>query len=129
VPELLFPLSSRNYPEDLVSGGVRSIDEVTDVGLELGSKASRLFGAAVPLELKEQFAVFRNQAAPPIRNRAVLFGLGIGGHDLVLAYPVIEADVLSLSNADGETHEELVCLQLVDQVKASFERVFGALRD
>jgi len=46
----------------------------------------------------------------------VLFGLGVGGHDLVLAHPVVEADVLSLSNADGETYEELVCLQLVDQV-------------
>ena len=125
--DLLFAWSSRHHPEDLVGRGVGTIDEVADVGAELCPKASRLLGAAVPLQVKKELAVRGKEPAPAIRNRAVLVGFGVGGDDLVLAYPVIKANVLRVARGDHEADEELVGLQLVNQVEASFQRMFGPL--
>ena len=67
------------------------------------------------------------KATPAIRRGAVLVGLGVGGDDLVLADPVVEAEISSVVGGNGEADEEVVRLQLVDEVESAGERVLGAL--
>jgi len=104
-----------------------SVSEVVDVCKELGSKASRLLGAAVPLEVQQQLTVSGEKPTPAVGGRATFLALSVGGRDLVLADPVIEAEIAALSCCSGEAHEELVGLQLVDEVEVAFQGVLRTL--
>src|SRR5712692_6981815 len=53
VSQLLLSGTGWNYPEHLIRRGVGSIDEVANVSLQLGAKASRLLGAALPFQVEE----------------------------------------------------------------------------
>src|SRR5579859_1365132 len=127
VSQLLLSGTGWNYPEHLIRRGVRSIDEVANVSLQLGAKAPRLLGAAIPFQVKQDLTVVGQKATPSVWRGPVLVGLGVGGEDLVLTDPVVEAEVSSAAAGEGEADEELVGLQLVDEVEAASKSILGAL--
>jgi len=91
--------------------------------MELGSKATGLLGAAIPLEVDEDLAVGRDQPAPSIRDWSAFVAFGVRVLNTVLAHPVVKAVARQLAYREGEVDEELVGLELVDQVKATLECV------
>ena len=65
--------------------------------------------------------------ALPIWGGATFLALSVGGRDLVLADPVIEAEIGALTGSGGEANEELVGLELVDEMEVAFQRVLCTL--
>ncbi|HEY8951654.1 MAG TPA: hypothetical protein VIP78_03730, partial [Candidatus Dormibacteraeota bacterium] len=59
-----FALIARGNQQDLVAGGLGSGDEVGAVSLELETKASRLLGTAIPLQVEQDLPIGRQQSAP-----------------------------------------------------------------
>ena len=57
--DLPLALFGRRHEEDLVSAGAGPIVEVAGVSSELCSKATRLFGAPIPLEVDQHFPIRR----------------------------------------------------------------------
>ena len=96
--------------------------------MELGSKATGLLGAAIPLQVDQRFAVGREQPAPSVRDWTVLIAFRVGVLNAVLADPVIEAVAQQLARHEGKVDEELVGLELVDQMKPTVECVFRSRR-
>ena len=80
---------ARGSQQHLVAGRLGSGDEVGAVSLELETKASRLLGTAVPLQVEEQLSLGRQQSAPAVGNRAALFAFAISALDSVFADPVV----------------------------------------
>jgi hypothetical protein len=124
--DLALALLGRSNKQNLVSRGAGAVGEVGRVCMELGSKATRLLGTSIPLEVDEDLAVGRDQPAPSIRDRSVLIAFRVGVLNTMFTDPVVEAVAWQLMCREGKVDEELVGLELVDQVKASFERVLSS---
>src|SRR5487761_214762 len=120
---LALPLLGRSNEQDLVSGGARALGEVGRVRMELGSKATRLLGTAIPLEVNQRLAVRREQPAPSIRDWSAFVAFGVGALNNVFTAPVVKAVVWQLTCREGKVDEELVGLELVYRVKATLECV------
>ena len=76
----------------------------------------------------DQHLPVRGQSpTPSVWRRAVFIGLRVGGGDLVLADPVVEAEIRVTAQIYGEVDEELIGFHLVDEVEAAGESVLGAL--
>jgi hypothetical protein len=124
--DLSLPMLGRSNEQDLVRRSARAVGEVGRVRVELGPKATRLLGTAIPLEVDQHLAVGRDQAAPPVRDRSALVAFGVGVLNTVLANPVVEAVAWQLACREGNVDEELIGLELVDQMKATLECVLGS---
>jgi len=94
--------------------------------MELGSKATRLLSAAIPLEVDQHLAVGREQPTPSVRDWSAFVAFRVRVLNTVLADPVVKAVACQLTGCEGKVDEELVGLELVDQVKAPFERVLSS---
>jgi hypothetical protein len=126
VGNLALPLLSRSNEQDLVCGGAGAVGEVDRIRMELGAKATRLLSAAIPLEVDQHLSVGRDQAAPSIRDRSPFVAFRVRVLNTVLADPVVEAVAGQLACREGKVDEELVGLELMDQVKATLERVLSS---
>src|SRR5205807_6346263 len=100
----------RRDEQDLVGASARPIVEVRRVPNDLGSKATRLLSAAIPLEMDQYLAVLREEPAPAIWDRASLIAFGVGIRHAVFADPVIQAAVRQPSSYRSQVDEELVGL-------------------
>src|SRR6202165_5535539 len=112
--------------EDFVGAGAGPIVEVAGVGRELGSKATRLLGAPIPLEMDQYLAVWCQDPAPSVRDWPPLIAFGVSPLDAVLADPVVKAATREAVRRSSQVDEEMIRLKLVTQGESTFKRGLGA---
>jgi hypothetical protein len=98
----------------MVEARVASASKVVHVRHRLPTESVWVLRASVPLQVKKQFPVGKQEAAPAVRDRQPILRFFGSAPTSGSADPVVQPLAFTGPSRDGQTHEKTVGLKIVD---------------